>query len=274
MPEVKLTEQIAVGEGRPLLVVAGPCVIEGRRLCLELAARLKDVCAAIGLPYLFKASFDKANRTSIASFRGPGLEDGLEVLAEVRRQLGVPVLTDVHLPCQAEAAAEVVDVLQVPAFLCRQTDLLTAAGRTGLPVNIKKGQFMAAEDMAQAAEKVRSMDNDRVILTERGTFFGYGDLVVDMRSIPRMKAAGCPVLFDATHSVQRPAALGEASGGERAMVAPLAAAGVAAGADGVFLEVHPDPDRALSDAATMLQLDAVAPLLGRLKAIAELRREP
>ncbi|KPK62652.1 MAG: 2-dehydro-3-deoxyphosphooctonate aldolase [Planctomycetes bacterium SM23_32] len=274
MGQVAITDSVSVGDGRPLLVVAGPCVIEGRQLCLDVAGRLKEACSQVGLPYVFKASFDKANRTSVSSFRGVGLEEGLRVLGEVREQVGVPVLTDVHLPSQAEAAARVVDVLQIPAFLCRQTDLITAAGRTGLPVNLKKGQFMAPEDMARAAEKVASTGNNRVLLCERGTCFGYHDLVVDMRSIVRMKAIGYPVLFDATHSTQQPGALGTESGGQSEMVAPLAAAAVAPGADGVFVETHPDPDRALSDARTMLQLDAVPHLLERLKAIAALSGKP
>jgi len=270
MPEVQLTDDIAMGNGQPLLVVAGPCVIENERLCLDVAARMKEVCASLSLPYVFKASFDKANRTSVSSFRGVGIDEGLRVLALVKRRLGLPVLTDIHTPEQAAPVAAVVDVLQIPAFLCRQTDLLVAAGRTGLPVNIKKGQFMAPEDMARAAEKVRSAGNGRVILCERGTCFGYHDLVVDMRSIVRMRAMGYPVLFDATHSVQQPAALGTQSGGERGMVPALAAAAVAAGADGIFLETHPEPDRALSDSATMLPVESVPALLSRLKAIAAL----
>jgi 2-dehydro-3-deoxyphosphooctonate aldolase (KDO 8-P synthase) len=268
MVQVRLTERIGVGDGCPLLVVAGPCVIESRQACLDVAGRMKEVCAALDLPYVFKASFDKANRSSLSSFRGLGLEEGLEVLARVRRQAGVPVLTDVHLPDQVRPTAEVVDVLQIPALLCRQTDLLLAAGSAGLPVNLKKGQFMAPEEMARAAEKVSSTGNQRIVLCERGTFFGYQDLVVDMRSIARMRAIGYPVMFDATHSVQRPASLGVQTGGERSAVPLLAAAAVAAGADAVFIETHPDPARALSDAATMLPLDEVPALLERLKAIA------
>jgi 2-dehydro-3-deoxyphosphooctonate aldolase (KDO 8-P synthase) len=272
MREVTITDDAVVGEGRALLVVGGPCVIESRQLCIAVAERLREVCRGLGLPYVFKASYDKANRTSISSFRGIGLEEGLRVLAEVRQEVGVPVLTDVHEPGHVAAVAEVVDVVQVPAFLCRQTDLIVAAARTGLPVNIKKGQFAAPEDMARAAEKVISQGNERVILCERGSCFGYNELVVDMRSIPRMQAMGHPVLFDATHATQRPAGLGFESGGDRDAAPVLAAAAVAAGADGVFLETHPDPDRALCDGATMLQLDAVEPLLGRLRAIAELGR--
>ncbi len=269
MGEVSITDAIGLGGGRPLLIVAGPCVIESRQLCVDVAGRMQEICSSLGLPYVFKASFDKANRTSLSSFRGLGMDDGLEVLAEVKARTGVPVLTDIHLPSQAAPVSRVVDMLQIPAFLCRQTDLLLAAGRAGLPVNVKKGQFMAPEDMAQVAEKIRSTGNTRIILCERGTCFGYHDLVVDMRSIARMKAIGCPVLFDATHSTQRPAALGTESGGEREMAPVLAAAAVAAGADGVFLETHPEPDKAPSDGATMLPIGSVPALLERLKALAE-----
>jgi 2-dehydro-3-deoxyphosphooctonate aldolase (KDO 8-P synthase) len=269
MVEVAINDRIALGDGHPLLVVAGPCVVESCQLCLDVAGHLREVTARLDMPWIFKASFDKANRTSISSFRGPGLEQGLQTLARVKEEVGVSVLTDIHLPWQAEPAAEVVDVLQIPAFLCRQTDLLTAAGRTGLPVNIKKGQFMAPEDMGMAADKVASMGNEKVILCERGSTFGYRDLVVDMRSIVRMRATGHPVLFDATHATQQPGARDGTSGGERSMAAPLAAAAVAAGADGVFMEVHPDPEEALSDAATMLPLAEVAELLERLKVISE-----
>lgn len=265
---VQISDAVSVGQGRPLLVVAGPCVIESRQLCMDVAGRLKQVCGALGLPYVFKASFDKANRSSISSFRGVGLEKGLQILSDVKNTLGVPVLTDIHLPEQAGPAAAVVDVLQIPAFLCRQTDLLAAAARTGRPVNIKKGQFMAPADMEQAAQKCTSVGNANVILCERGTFFGYHDLVVDMRSIVRMGELGFPVLFDATHSVQEPGALGTASGGEGRLAPALAAAGVAAGADGVYIETHPEPARGLSDSATMLPLDELPALLERLKAVA------
>ncbi len=268
MGRVQITDTVSVGQGEPLLVVAGPCVIEGRQLCMDVAGRLRDICARLRLPFIFKASFDKANRSSIASFRGVGLDSGLQTLQAVREQLHVPVLTDIHHPDQAEPVAQVVDVLQIPAFLARQTDLLVAAARTGLPVNIKKGQFMAPGDMRGAAEKCTSMGNANVIFCERGTFFGYHDLVVDMRSIVRMAQIGFPVLFDATHSVQQPGALGTESGGERGLAPALAAAGVAAGADGVFIETHPDPPKALSDAATMLPLDEAPALLERLRAVA------
>jgi len=266
--QVHITEGISAGDGRPLLVIAGPCVIEGRCLCLRVASHLKALCEQIKLPFVFKASFDKANRSSISSFRGVGMEDGLSILAEVKEKVGVPVVTDIHLPEQAAPVAEVVDMLQIPAFLCRQTDLLIAAARAGRPVLIKKGQFIAPEDMGRAAEKVRSMGNADVLLCERGAVFGYHDLVADMRSIVRMKALGYPVAFDVTHSTQRPGAAGTASGGEREMAMPLGSAAVAAGADAVFIETHPQPDEALSDAASMVPLESMELLLKRLQAVA------
>ena len=263
---------ITIGGQRPLAVIAGPCVIESRELCLTVAARLKEIGRELGLGVIFKASFDKANRLSVKSFRGPGLEEGLQILAEVKAKTGLPVDTDIHEPAQAAAAAKVADMLQIPAFLCRQTDLLAAAARTGKPVFIKKGQFMRAEDMRFAAEKVEVQRNPQVLLGERGTFFGYGNLVVDMRSLSIMRGLGYPVVFDATHSVQLPGGAGAASGGQREFVAPLARAAVAAGVDGVFVEVHPDPGKALSDAATMLPLGELAGLLAQLKEFDELRR--
>jgi 2-dehydro-3-deoxyphosphooctonate aldolase (KDO 8-P synthase) len=272
MRTIELTDEITVGEGRPLLVIAGPCVIENRRLCVDVAGTLAEACATLGLPYVFKASFDKANRTSIESFRGPGLEEGLQVLRGVRDEMGVPVLTDIHEPGQAARVAEVADVLQVPAFLCRQTDLLVAAARTGRPVNVKKGQFMAPGDMAASAGKIEASGCDRILLTERGTTFGYHNLVVDMRGISEMHETGHPVVFDVTHSVQRPAAEGTCSGGDRELAPTLARAAVAAGADGVFIETHPRPEDALCDAATMLRTDAVPALLEQLKAISEIVR--
>ena len=268
MSPVAITEDIACGTGLPLLIVAGPCVIESTALCIDVAGRLSEACAGLELPFVFKSSFDKANRTSIASFRGPGLEEGLVTLQRVKEQVGVPVLTDVHLPEQAEPVAEVADILQIPAFLSRQTDLLVAAARTGRPVNIKKGQFMAPEDMGRAAEKVSSMGNDRIILCERGSCFGYHDLVVDMRSIPRMQSLGHPVLFDATHGVQQPSGSGGTSGGDRHLAPALAAGAVAVGADGLFIETHPEPRTALSDPATMIPTAHMPDLLERLKAIA------
>ncbi|MCU0574648.1 MAG: 3-deoxy-8-phosphooctulonate synthase [Syntrophobacteraceae bacterium] len=248
-------------------VIAGPCVIEGEESALGAARFMAEACGALGIPYVFKSSYDKANRTSIESFRGPGIERGLEILGRVRREIGVPVLTDVHGALEAARAAEVVDILQIPAFLARQTDLLLAAGRTGKPVNIKKGQFLAPWDMAQVISKVRQTGNDQILLTERGTFFGYNNLVVDMRSLSIMGEWGFPVVFDATHSVQLPGGRGAASGGQRQFVAPLARAAVAAGAHGVFLEVHEDPDHALCDGPNSLRLSDVPPLLAMLAAI-------
>ena len=265
MREVKLTDSITTGLSHPLLVIAGPCVIEGEDLCLEVATTLRDACASLDLPYVFKASFDKANRTSVTSFRGPGIEEGLEILQRVRQSVGVPVLTDIHLPHQAETAARVVDLLQIPAFLSRQTDLLVAAADTGLPVHVKKGQFLAPEDMEHVAEKILSRDNRRVLLCERGSSFGYNNLVVDFRGLPLMQGLGYPVIFDATHSTQRPGGQGRQSGGDPEMAPVLAHAAVAAGADGVFIETHPRPSEALSDSATMLELGTVPGLLESLK---------
>jgi 2-dehydro-3-deoxyphosphooctonate aldolase (KDO 8-P synthase) len=260
---------IAIGQGCPLVLVAGPCGIESVELCLEVAQTLHDLTARLGVPFIFKASYDKANRSSVGSFRGPGLERGLAVLARVKAEVGVPVLSDVHLPAEAPAAAAVLDVLQIPAFLSRQTDLIQAAARTGKPLNIKKGQFLAPWDMRLAVEKAEAVGNDQVILTERGAAFGYNNLVSDLRSIPLMQRLGCPVLFDATHSVMLPGGAGDRSGGDRELAPVLAQAAVAAGCDGVFLEVHPEPERGLSDAATMLPLAQVPPLLERLLRIRE-----
>jgi len=256
--------KFVVGQGHPLMLVAGPCVIESEELCLTVAAALREITTDLNVPYVFKASFDKANRSSVKSFRGPGLERGLEILARVSQEVGTPVLSDIHEPEQARAAGEVLDVLQIPAFLCRQTDLIQAAAATGKPLNIKKGQFLAPWDMRLVVEKARAAGNNQVILTERGTCFGYNNLVSDMRSLPLMRGTGCPVLFDATHSVMLPGGAGERSGGERAMAPVLARAAVAAGCDGVFLEVHPEPEQGLSDAATMLPLHEVKPLLESL----------
>jgi 2-dehydro-3-deoxyphosphooctonate aldolase (KDO 8-P synthase) len=254
-----------------LLVIAGPCVIESEELCLRVARHVEGVCRRLGLTYIFKASFDKANRTSNASFRGPGLGAGLGVLQKIKETVGVPVLTDVHETSQVEQAAKVVDVLQVPAFLARQTDLILACGQSGKWVNLKKGQFMSPEEMANAVEKVRSTGNKQILLTERGTFFGYGRLVNDFPGLAVMKDFGCPVIFDITHSTQRPGGLGNASGGNPRFSPLLARAAVAAGVDGLFLECHPDPPNAKSDAASVLHLDAVEPLLTQVKQIAELR---
>jgi len=262
--------RIRIEPGGGLFVIAGPCVIESRDLCLDVADRLVEVAAATGVPMLFKASFDKANRSSAGSFRGPGLVEGLKVLADVKDRSGLPTVTDVHLPEQASEVAKVVDCLQVPAFLCRQTDLLVACGETGRPVNIKKGQFVSPEEMSNAVDKVRATGNNQVFLTERGTFFGYQRLVNDMTAIPAMRALGCPVVFDATHSTQRPGGLGHASGGQRDLAPILARAAVAAGADGLFIETHPDPDQARCDAACMMPLDWLPDVIRTCKAIYDL----
>jgi 2-dehydro-3-deoxyphosphooctonate aldolase (KDO 8-P synthase) len=256
-----------------LFILAGPCVIESPDLALEVAEALAGISQRLNLPLVFKASFDKANRTSIESFRGPGLEEGLKVLAKVKDATGLPVISDVHWPEQAATAAEVLDVLQVPAFLCRQTDLLLAVGQTGKPVNIKKGQFVAPHDMGPVVAKVRATGNKKVWLTERGSSFGYNNLVVDMRSLSVMADTGCPVVFDATHSVQLPGGLGAASGGDRRFVPALAKAAVAAGAHGVFMEVHPRPDEALCDGPNSWPLDQTEKLLAKLMEIYQAARE-
>jgi 2-dehydro-3-deoxyphosphooctonate aldolase (KDO 8-P synthase) len=258
---------VEIGEGRPPVLIAGPCVLESEELALAVAAFLSGIAARLSLPVIFKGSFDKANRSSRESYRGPGEEEGVRILSAVRERHGLPVTTDVHDPWQARRVAPRVDLLQIPAFLCRQTDLLLAAGETGVPVNIKKGQFMAPWDMRNAVEKVRSGGNGNVIVTERGTTFGYNNLVVDYRGLPAIRGSICPVVFDATHSVQLPGGAGTASSGERQYVAPLARAAVAAGVDGIFLEIHPDPDRALSDGPNSLPLPEVEPLLRTLLAI-------
>ena len=242
------------GPGQPLLWILGPCVIESHDLTLGIAEALAALAGRLGLPLVFKASFDKANRTSGKSFRGPGLEEGLRTLAAVKRQTGLPVTTDIHETGQVAAVAEVCDLLQVPAFLARQTDLVQACGRTGRAVNVKKGQFMAPWEMKHVVTKMSEVGNDKLLLTERGASFGYGQLVSDMRSIPWMQDLGCPVIFDATHSVQMPGGLGDRSGGDRRMVPYLARAAVACGCDGVFLETHPAPDQALSDGPNMVPL--------------------
>ncbi|MGD1084886.1 MAG: 3-deoxy-8-phosphooctulonate synthase [Verrucomicrobiota bacterium] len=257
--------------GGQLTLIAGPCVIENERLCLRVAASLRAICRRLGINYIFKASYDKANRSSAATFRGPGMAAGLRALARVRRELGVPVLTDVHTEEQVRAAAEVVDILQIPAFLCRQTDLLQAAVRTGKIVNVKKGQFLSPQEMGQVAGKAVAAGGKKLLLTERGTTFGYNNLVADMRSIPILRQFGFPVIFDATHSVQLPGAGGDRSGGQRQFAPVLARCAVAAGADGIFLETHPDPERALSDGPNMIPLGEMSKLLaclGRVRAAA------
>ena len=262
--------------GAPPFLIAGPCVIESEALCLAIAERLKAMGEELGLPVIFKASFDKANRTSVSGFRGHGLEEGLRVLEKIRSETGLPVLTDVHLPDQVKPVAQVVDMLQTPAFLARQTDLITAAAASGRPVNIKKAQFMAPADMAAVLGKARAaasaagVSDDNILLCERGSSFGYNNLVVDMRGLVIMREMGCPVVFDATHSVQLPGGGGDRSLGQRQYVAPLARAAMAVGVDGLFMETHPDPDSALSDGPNMVPLDALPGLMRQLVAIAAL----
>ncbi len=263
-----------VGDGQPLLLVAGPCVIESEGQVLANARRVKALAARHGLPAVFKASFDKANRSSGKSFRGVGLERGLAALAAVKRETGLPCLTDVHEPCQAEAAGRVVDVLQIPAFLCRQTDLVLACARYGKSVNAKKGQFLAPRDMRHVLAKCREVGNANVVLTERGASFGYGNLVVDMRSLVLMRELGAPVCFDATHSVQLPGAAGDASGGERQYVAPLARAAAAVGIDALFLEIHEDPAQARSDGPNSLDFPSADRVLGEVLAVRRALGQP
>jgi 2-dehydro-3-deoxyphosphooctonate aldolase (KDO 8-P synthase) len=266
-----------VGNDRPLFLIAGPCVIESRDLTLQVAATLKEITQRLGVAFVFKASFDKANRSSTRSFRGPGLEDGLRVLELVKKEIGVPVITDVHEDTPIDEVASVVDVLQTPAFLVRQTNFMQRVARANKPMNVKKGQFMAPWDMTNVVEKLREVGNEQIMLCERGVSFGYNTLVSDMRSLEVMKRTGCPVVFDATHSVQQPGGLGTSSGGDREMVPVLARAAVAVGVAGVFLETHPDPDRALSDGPNSWPLAKVEDLLGwlvELDAVTKRRAQP
>ncbi|WP_340265680.1 3-deoxy-8-phosphooctulonate synthase [Sphingobium mellinum] len=258
---------VTIGNDLPFVLISGPCQIESRDHAFMMAERLSEMAALAGVPFIFKSSFDKANRTSVSGQRGIGIDAGLKILAEIRAAFGCPVLTDVHEAGQVTAAAQAVDILQIPAFLCRQTDLLVAAGRTGAAVNVKKGQFLAPWDMAAVAQKVASTDNERILLTERGASFGYNTLVSDMRSLPVMAQSGYPVVFDATHSVQQPGGLGSASGGQREFAPLLARSAVAAGVAAIFAEAHDDPDRAPSDGPVMLPVEWVGPLLEKLKAI-------
>jgi 2-dehydro-3-deoxyphosphooctonate aldolase (KDO 8-P synthase) len=264
---------ITIGGGAPLVLIAGPCVIESENHAVETALQVRDIARRAGVPYVFKASYDKANRTSGESFRGPGLHEGIRVLARVREATGVPVLTDIHEPSQAEPVATVADILQIPAFLSRQTDLLNAAAATGRVVNIKKGQFLAPDDMRHAIAKVTAAGNDRVIVTERGVTFGYHNLVVDMRAFPILRRLGYPVIYDVTHSLQLPGAGDGVTAGQAEFIEPLASAGVAAGIDGVFMEVHERPERAKSDAQNALKLSLLEPLLTRLVRIHSIARE-
>jgi 2-dehydro-3-deoxyphosphooctonate aldolase (KDO 8-P synthase) len=264
---------LTVGGGSQLLLIAGPCVIESEAHAIDTALAVRDIARRIGIPYVFKASYDKANRTSAASFRGPGLREGVRVLERVRESAGVPILTDIHEPSQAEPVAAVADVVQIPAFLSRQTDLLVAAARTGRVVNIKKGQFLAPEDMRHAIAKVTNAGNSRVLVTERGVSFGYHNLVVDMRTFPILRALGYPVIYDVTHSLQLPGAGNGVTAGQAQFIEPLASAGVAAGVDGIFMEVHERPEQAKSDAENALRLSLLEPLLTRLVRIHAIAHE-
>ena len=270
MDWVEIAGRYRVGPGQPLLLIAGPCVLESENIVRQTAAGLKEITSRLNIPFVFKASFDKANRTSLASFRGPGIKEGLEILGRIRREFAVPVISDIHEPGQAAPAAEVLDIIQIPAFLCRQTDLLVAAAATGKPLSIKKGQFLSPWDMEHAVMKVRQSGNSNILLTERGAMFGYNNLVVDMRSLPVMRSLGCPVIYDATHSVQLPGGAGGSSGGQREFIPPLTRAAVAAGIDGLFMEVHPDPDKALCDGPNSMPLDQVESLLTVLLKIHQL----
>jgi 2-dehydro-3-deoxyphosphooctonate aldolase (KDO 8-P synthase) len=259
--------KIMAGGVAPLFLIAGPCVLESEEMAWEVAGTMKEISSRLGISYIFKASFDKANRTSLDSFRGPGLERGIRMLGRLRAELDIPVVSDVHEVAQVGRAAEILDVIQIPAFLCRQTDLLVAAARTGRTVNIKKGQFVSPWDMRYAVEKVRAAGGEKIMLTERGSSFGYNNLVVDMRSLPVMRSLGCPVIYDATHSVQLPGGEGGSSGGQREFIPTLALAAVAAGIDGLFMEVHPDPDRARCDGPNSWPLHRTESLLRRLLAV-------
>lgn len=258
-----------IGGGGPLLIIAGPCVLESEEVALETATSLKDICSRLGLPLVFKSSYDKANRTSVRSFRGPGMDKGLRMLSDIKSGLGLPVISDVHSAAEAAPAAEVLDALQIPAFLCRQTDLIAGAARTGKPVNIKKGQFLAPWDVMNIIEKFLASGGTELMLTERGTSFGYNNLVVDFRGLPIMRSFGYPVIFDVTHSLQLPGGEGTSSGGQREFAAPLLRAAASVGVDGIFMEVHPDPDRALCDGPNMIALEEVEGMLKAAKAAAE-----
>ena len=276
--KIKVSGQVKIGDltiggNGPLFLISGPCVIENKKLTLKVARFLKELAQRVKIPVIFKSSYDKANRTSIDSFRGPGLNEGLEVLKEVKSTLGLPILSDIHQVSEIRKAAEILDIIQIPAFLSRQTDLILEAARTRLPINIKKGQFLSPWDIEQVVLKAASGGNNSILLTERGTSFGYNNLIVDMRSLSVMKDFGYPVVFDATHGVQLPGGRGKSSGGQRQFVAPLARAAVAAGADGVFLEIHPDPDSALSDGPNSLPFEQVELLINTLKEIHRLVRE-
>lgn len=274
MSRVKIKfKNFIIGDKKKFVLIAGPCVIESEKLTMKIAERLKQICEDEGIPFIFKASYDKANRSSIKSYRGPGIESGLKILKKVKDTFAVPVLTDIHCREEAKRAGEIVDIIQIPAYLSRQTDLLVEAGKTGRAVNVKKGQFLSPWDMKNVIEKIESTGNRRILLTERGTSFGYNYLVSDMRSITIMQKFGYPVVYDATHSVQIPGGMRDRSGGEREFIEPLACAALAVGADGIFLEVHPAPERALSDGPNSLQLNKVQGIIKKLKKIFIAARE-
>lgn len=265
---------VKIGGGNTPIIIAGPCVIEGEDITFETVKRLKEICDGLRLPLLFKSSYDKANRTSISSYRGPGLDRGLRILADVRAKFDIPVLADVHSITEIKPASEVLDVLQIPAFLCRQTDLILAASRTGKPVNVKKGQFLAPWDVKNIIDKFTSTCNHNLFITERGTSFGYNNLVVDFRGVPIMRSFGYPIVFDVTHSLQLPGGQGSCSGGQREFAGPLARAAVAVGVDGLFMEVHPEPEKALCDGPNMIELDELEKMLSRIKKIDSILRIP
>lgn len=264
-----INKTFRIGESAPLVLISGPCVIENYETTFEIASFLKDVTDKLQIPFIFKASYDKANRTSLKSFRGPGIKKGLDILARIKDELKIPILSDVHTEEEIESASEVLDIIQIPAFLCRQTDLVRAVAKTGKPINIKKGQFLAPWDITNVVEKITASGNDQILITERGVMFGYNNLVVDFRGIKIMKDSGWPVIFDATHSIQLPGGAGKSSGGQREFAPLLARAAVAAGVDGIFLEVHSDPDKALCDGPNSLKLDSLFELLSTLKSISE-----
>jgi 2-dehydro-3-deoxyphosphooctonate aldolase (KDO 8-P synthase) len=263
------SKEILIGSGQPLLLIGGPCALESEDLARTVATTMKKICDRLGFNYVFKASFDKANRTSLNSYRGPGMKDGLKILSKIRSDLQIPVISDIHDPSQAKEAAEVLDILQIPAFLCRQTDLLTAASQTGKPINLKKGQFVSPWDMENAVNKIRESGHSKVILVERGATFGYNNLVVDMRSLSIMRSFDCPVVYDATHSVQLPGGAGGSSSGQREFIEPLTRAAVAAGIDGLFMEIHPNPEKALCDGPNSMPLDHMKQLLTKIRHIRE-----
>ncbi|WKZ20777.1 MAG: 3-deoxy-8-phosphooctulonate synthase [Candidatus Brocadiaceae baterium WH-1] len=267
-------KNLLIGQGHPLVFIAGPCVIEDSESCLRLAEQLKILFTTKKIPFIFKASYDKANRTSVNSYRGPGIHEGIKILTDIKKKLDLPVLSDIHCKTEVSMVSEVLDIIQIPAFLCRQTDLILAAAKTGKPVNIKKGQFLAPWDMSSVVEKIRSAGNEQILLTERGACFGYNNLVSDMRSLVIMRELGYPVIYDATHSVQLPGGQGTISGGERKMVMPLARAAVATGCDALFMEVHEAPEKALSDASTMLSLKNLPDLIDQTVEIHNILKNP